>query len=236
MASRLSRAVFTKARSVFAARSLQPAAPALQRWHSTSPAAEEADIVVETFVKQQKDFRAYISELQKIEIPMDPSDFKKVAAYNEEQKKIRAKLGVPSQTEKLSDLLESAFEESETLRSYLTTVSKLREEMHLQDPSSDAAMVEALDAVEAKLGQEVLTSDDKALEAWSQALSSGGKFSQFENEDLEKLEEEVELDAVKAEVEDYKKTAEDTLQTFKRRDGLDAISVELKELDPRPYL
>lgn len=51
----------------------------------------EDDIVKQTFVNQQTQFRGFLKELSKVPIPLDPRDSKAVAAYAESLKSIRVR-------------------------------------------------------------------------------------------------------------------------------------------------
>ncbi|CAI7786181.1 unnamed protein product, partial [Closterium sp. NIES-53] len=117
MAARSSSRLLALAGRAASAR-LAPAAPAsallagnVARGFATAAPAEE-DVVKAAFIKQQASFRSYLEGLKKVPIPMDAADDKATKAYAAAVKNIRESLGIPSFSEKLSNLLESAEEDS----------------------------------------------------------------------------------------------------------------------------
>ncbi|CAI5999311.1 unnamed protein product [Closterium sp. NIES-64] len=134
---------------------LAPVAPAsavlagdVARGFATAAPAEE-DVVKAAFIKQQASFRSYLEGLKKVSIPMDAADDKATKAYAAAVKNIRESLGIPSFSEKLSNLLESAEEDSRDVRSFLEESRIIRRQLGVEDKLG----AEKLDSVEKKLGK-----------------------------------------------------------------------------------
>jgi hypothetical protein len=201
------------------------------------PAAEAGDDVVKAvFQRQQKNFRAYLEEISKTKLDLDANSEAAVKAYFDTQTKIRTKLGLPSYTQKIADLLEGAAEEAPDVRTYLNITNTLRREVGIEDDSgADALMMEALDKVEKSIGKTLVKDDANGMAAWKKELDLVNKKLGIDDSMLEKLEEEAEYAAAKAELEELRNTAMDRIDTYKRRDEL-TIEVDPKELDHRNYL
>ncbi|KAL2653762.1 hypothetical protein R1flu_021890 [Riccia fluitans] len=224
--SRLSQLLRTRAASFL---------PAVSR--SFSAAGQGDDVVKQAFVTQQTKFRAFLGELAKVKITLDSEDPKAVKDYATTMKNIRTKLAIPSYTEKIADLLESAGDDVTDVRSYLETQTRLRSEVGIQDDlGADKLTMEALDKVEESLGKPLLLDDKQGLTLLSKEIDEINKKLGLDEALLEKLEEEVELAVAKGELEELTKEAREKIETYKRRDELDSLAVDTKELDYRPYL
>ncbi|XP_024385615.1 probable ATP synthase 24 kDa subunit, mitochondrial [Physcomitrium patens] len=201
------------------------------------PAAEAGDDVVKAvFQRQQKNFRAYLDEISKSKLDLDANSEAAVKAYFDTQVKIRTGLGIPSYTQKISELLEGAAEEAPDVRTFLNIHSSLRREVGIEDDSgADALMLEALDKVEKSIGKTLVKDDANGMSAWKKELDQVNQKLGIDDAMLEKLEEEAEYAAAKAELEELRNTAMDRIDTYKRRDEL-TIEVDPKELDHRNYL
>ncbi|CAM6082191.1 unnamed protein product [Calypogeia fissa] len=204
---------------------------------SFSAQSQAEDIVKQAFVKQQSKFRAFLAELSKQKFTLSPEDPKAVTEYANIIKGIRTKLQIPSYTEKLADLLDLAGDDCTDVRSYLQLQTQLRRETGIQDDlGADKLMMEALDKVEKNLGKPVLLDDQKGLTLLGKEIDEINKKLGLDEALLEKLEEEVELAVAKGELEELTKEAREKIETYKRRDELEGIQVDPKELDYRPYL
>lgn len=189
------------------------------------------------FVKQQTQFRAYLSELDKITIPLDPQSDKEVHDYAGALKSIRKKVGVPSFTEKIGNLLEAAAEDTSEVRAFLEEGRKIRTELGIEDSlGAEEEMFRALDEVEKKLGKPLVTSDAKGLQAFQEQITAINSKLGLNDSSLEDLEKAVDIDLAKLEISQFRKEALEKIETFKRRDGLENVSVDLQKLDPRQYL
>ncbi|KAG6554550.1 hypothetical protein Mapa_003929 [Marchantia paleacea] len=200
-------------------------------------AAGQDDVVKQAFVTQQTKFRAFLGELAKVKITLDSDDQKAVKEYATTMKSIRTKLAIPSYTEKIADLLESAGDDAADVRSYLETQTRLRSEVGIQDDlGADKLTLQALDKVEKSLGKPLLLDDKQGLTLLSKEIDEINKKLGLDEALLEKLEEEVEMAVAKGELEEITKEAREKIETYKRRDELDTLVVEPKELDYRQYL
>jgi len=77
--------------------------------------------------------------------------------------------------------------------------------------------------------------DANGMSAFKKELDQVNQKLGIDDGMLEKLEEEAEYAAAKAELEELRNTAMDRIDTYKRRDEL-TIEVDPKELDHRNYL
>ncbi|BBM98051.1 hypothetical protein MPTK1_1g10430 [Marchantia polymorpha subsp. ruderalis] len=200
-------------------------------------AAGQDDVVKQAFVTQQTKFRAFLGELAKVKITLDSDDQKAVKEYATTMKSIRTKLAIPSYTEKIADLLDSAGDDATDVRSYLETQTRLRSEVGIQDDlGADKLTMQALDKVEKSLGKPLLLDDKQGLTLLSKEIDEINKKLGLDEALLEKLEEEVEMAVAKGELEEITKEAREKIETYKRRDELDTLVVDPKELDYRQYL
>ncbi|BFI24324.1 hypothetical protein AXG93_2018s1420 [Marchantia polymorpha subsp. ruderalis] len=200
-------------------------------------AAGQDDVVKQAFVTQQTKFRAFLGELAKVKITLDSDDQKAVKEYATTMKSIRTKLAIPSYTEKIADLLDSAGDDATDVRSYLETLTRLRSEVGIQDDlGADKLTMQALDKVEKSLGKPLLLDDKQGLTLLSKEIDEINKKLGLDEALLEKLEEEVEMAVAKGELEEITKEAREKIETYKRRDELDTLVVDPKELDYRQYL
>lgn len=233
MAARASRLVLRQASQVAGRLTGAPAVP-LRR---LSTAADDDDVVKAAFVKQQTQFRAYLSELDRVTIPLDPQSDKEVQDYAGALKSIRKKVGIPSFSDKLGGLLEAAAEDTSEVRTFLEEGRKIRTELGIGDSmGAEEEMFKALDEVEKKLGKPLVTSDAKGLQAFQDQITTINSKLGLNDKSLEDLEKEVDLDLAKLEIEAFRKEALEKIDTYKRRDGLENLTVDLKKLDPRAFL
>jgi hypothetical protein len=187
-------------------------------------------------VRQQKTFRAYLEEISKSKLDLDSNSEAAVKAYYDIQAKIRGNLGVPSYTQKIADLLEAAAEDTPDVRTYLSIHRSLRREVGIEDDmGADPLMLEALDKVEKNIGKPLLKDDANGMSLWKKELDQINQKLGINDSQLDKLEEEAEYAAAKAELEELRHTAFEKIDTYKRRDEL-TIDVHPKDLDHRAYL
>lgn len=199
--------------------------------------AQGEDIVKQAFSTQQSKFRSFISELSKAKVSLNAEDPKAVTEYAKTMKGIRTKLQIPSYTEKLQGLLDLAGDDCSDVRSYLELQTQLRRETGIQDDlGADKLMIEAVDKVEKSLGKVLLLEDQKGLTLFAAELDAINKKLGLDEALLEKLEEEAEVAVAKGELDELAREAREKIETYKRRDELDAIAVDPKDLDFRPYL
>ncbi|KAJ7528513.1 hypothetical protein O6H91_02G115500 [Diphasiastrum complanatum] len=207
-----------------------------RRFATAAPAVED-DIVKNIVVDQIRKFRAFMEELIKVKIVIAPEDPKVVKDYAQTITNIRKKLQIPSIGEKLEDLFHAAWEDSPTVRAYLETLSGLRTEIGIKDDRNvDKLLFEALEKIEKKIGKPLTRNDAKGLALWQTEQDMVLKKLGILDEKLAKYEEELELGIAKGQLEEMKNIAVDTMETYKKRDGLDFVQVDPKELDPRNFL
>eukprot|EP00897_Mesotaenium_endlicherianum_P001603 jgi/Mesen1/1470/ME000132S00400 len=200
-------------------------------------AAAEEDVVKAVFVKQQSQFRSYLSELEKVKIPLDPKSEKEVKDFANTVRSIRKKVNIPSFEEKLGSLLDAAAEDSQDLRSFFNASQEIRKELGIEDTiNGEPLLFEALDAVEKKIGKPLVASDAKGMQLWQQQVEKVNAKLGLNDVSLEALEKEIELSAVKLELSELQKEALKMVDDNKRREGLESVNVDLDKLDPKSYL
>eukprot|EP00246_Nothoceros_aenigmaticus_P001774 TRINITY_DN12409_c0_g1_i1.p1 TRINITY_DN12409_c0_g1~~TRINITY_DN12409_c0_g1_i1.p1 ORF type:complete len:243 (+),score=61.94 TRINITY_DN12409_c0_g1_i1:66-794(+) len=201
-----------------------------------APNAQD-DIVKNVFINQQKKFRAILGEMARVKINVDPKDDKAVREYLSTMKQIRQKVGIPSYTEKLGDLLDSAAEDSPDVRTFFQIQRALRIEMSVPEvPEYDSGVSEAIAKVEKKIGKPLTRDDVKGLALFQGEIDALNAKLGLNPDSLEELEAELEVEIARTELTHMKKESESQIETFRRRDELDNIKVDVKTLDPRPYL
>ncbi|CAM6055853.1 unnamed protein product [Sphagnum tenellum] len=194
------------------------------------------DVVKAAFVNQQQKFRAFLEELSKTKLEVDPGSEASVKKYYDTMAKIRGSIGVPSFTKKISNLLEAAAEEAPDVRSILEIQRSLRREVGIEDDiGADELTFAALDKVEKSIGKRLVKDDANGMSLWKKELDQINQKLGLSPDSLEQLEEEAEHALAKAELEDLKNTAVENIETYKRRDELN-VDVDPKELDYRAYL
>ncbi|GBG85191.1 hypothetical protein CBR_g39756 [Chara braunii] len=201
-----------------------------------SVAAAEDDVIKAAFSKQQQNFRATLKELEKVKGPMDPEDPAQVEKYASIMKSVRQKLGVPSMSEKLGSLIDEAYESSPDVRSFLEESKRIRQELGIEDYLGVSSLtMEALDQIEQKSGKRISLSDTKEMAAFRQEIQAINQKLGL-TDSLEQLEQEVELDMAKEEMNEMKNAASEKMESVKKKDGLEFINVDLKTLNPSAYL
>ncbi|CAI5956630.1 unnamed protein product [Closterium sp. NIES-64] len=222
---------------------LAPVAPAsavlagdVARGFATAAPAEE-DVVKAAFIKQQASFRSYLEGLKKVSIPMDAADDKATKAYAAAVKNIRESLGIPSFSEKLSNLLESAEEDSRDVRSFLEESRIIRRQLGVEDKlGAEKLMFAALDSVEKKLGKALVGDDVKGMAMFQEEVNAINKKLGLKDGDLEPLEQQLETSMAKTDIAAFASEATQKIGTYQKRDGLEDIQVDLKTLDPKAYI
>eukprot|EP00249_Psilotum_nudum_P029056 c39221_g1_i1 orf=118-852(+) len=195
------------------------------------------DIVKRVFFNLAKKVRALKEELAKVKFTLDPDDSQAVAHYASTIKAIRRKVGIPNRTENVAQLLEAAAKYAPNVRAYLTTMKELRSELGIvDDMGADKLMLEAVTTVEKKIGKILTREDKKGMALLSAEFNAINAKLGLKPEKLEELESQYELSAAKAELENMKNAAVETMETFKKRDGLEKIQVDVRTLDHRNYL
>lgn len=188
-------------------------------------------------MKQQTQFRQYLTELEKINIPLSADNDQAVKDYSTSLKAIRQKVGFPSFSEKLASLLDSVADDTDEIRTYLQEASTIRREIGIEDTlKAEEKMFSALDEVEKQIGKPLVAGDVPGIELFEEQLAAINSKLGLKESDLEVLEEEIELQFAKSDIEKFQKEASEKMETYKRRDGLEDVGVDLKSLDPRAYL
>ncbi|CAI5514784.1 unnamed protein product [Closterium sp. Naga37s-1] len=242
MAARSSSRLLALAGRAVSAR-LAPVAPAsallagnVAREFATAAPAEE-DVVKAAFIKQQASFRSYLEGLKKVPIPMDAADDKATKAYAAAVKNIRESLGIPSFSEKLSNLLESAEEDSRDVRSFLEESRIIRRQLGVEDKlGAEKLMFAALDSVEKKLGKALVGDDVKGMAMLEEEVNGINKKLGLKDGELEPLEQQLETSMAKTDIAAFASEATQKIGTYQKRDGLEDIQVDLKTLDPKAYM
>ncbi|CAI5964545.1 unnamed protein product [Closterium sp. NIES-65] len=231
MAARSSSRLLALAGRAVSAR-LAPVAPAsavlagdVARGFATAAPAEE-DVVKAAFIKQQASFRSYLEGLKKVSIPMDAADDKATKAYAAAVKNIRESLGIPSFSEKLSNLLESAEEDSRDVRSFLEESRIIRRQLGVEDKlGAEKLMFAALDSVEKKLGKALVGDDVKGMAMFQEEVNAINKKLGLKDGDLEPLEQQLETSMAKTDIAAFASEATQKIGTYQKRDGLEDIQV-----------
>jgi len=206
----------------------------VQASRNLSTAAED-DIVKSAFIKQQTQFRASLEELSKYKVPLDPDNEKAVKEYAAFLEGMRTKIGAQTLPEQISQMQDSLLEEAESVRSFLEGNIKLANDLGVTDDLQvTKLMLEALDEVEKKSGKILEFSDKSGMQSLFEAVEAINAEVGL-TDDLEKLEKELEYFEAKAEIVAYRDAAVEQMDTIKCRDGLEDVTVDLKDLDPRPY-
>ncbi|GJP32438.1 hypothetical protein CLOM_g17062 [Closterium sp. NIES-68] len=243
MAARSSSRLLVHAGRALTAR-LSPAAPAsallaenLSRGFATGAPAAEEDVVKAAFIKQQASFRSYLEGLKKVPIPLDALDDKATKTYAAAVKNIRESLGIPSFSEKLTNLLESAEEDSRDVRSFLEESRIIRRQLGVEDKlGAEKLMFAALDSVEKKLGKALVGDDVKGMALLQEEVNAINKKLGLKDGELEALEQQLETSMAKTDIAAFASEATEKIGTYKKRDGLEGVEVDLKALDPKAYM
>ncbi|KAG0577903.1 hypothetical protein M758_5G183100 [Ceratodon purpureus] len=216
-------------------RAMKPERSATCRFLSAAPKADD-DIVKKVFIRQQKNFRTYLEEISKSKFDMDHNNENHVKAYQEMQARIRENLGHPSFTQKIADLLDAAADDAPDVRTILMNSRTLRNEAGIEDDmGADDMMLQALNRLEKSIGKPLTRDDANGMSQWKKEIDQINAKLKIKDEDLEKLEEEAEYAAAKAQLEEFRNVAFDKIDSIKRRDNL-KVDVTIGDIDHRNYL
>ncbi|KAG0577902.1 hypothetical protein KC19_5G190500 [Ceratodon purpureus] len=214
---------------------MKPERSATCRFLSAAPKADD-DIVKKVFIRQQKNFRTYLEEISKSKFDMDHNNENHVKAYQEMQARIRENLGHPSFTQKIADLLDAAADDAPDVRTILMNSRTLRNEAGIEDDmGADDMMLQALNRLEKSIGKPLTRDDANGMSQWKKEIDQINAKLKIKDEDLEKLEEEAEYAAAKAQLEEFRNVAFDKIDSIKRRDNL-KVDVTIGDIDHRNYL
>lgn len=154
-------------------------------------------------------------------------------------KTVREKAGLYSESQRISNTIRDFTEGIPDARSYLLKLSEIRVKSGIKDEiGAEKMMMEALEKVEKQLKKPLMRSDKKSMALLQAEFDVINKKLGVHKEDLTKLEEKVELDIAKVQLEEIKQDAEEAIETHKKRQGAKAedIEVDVKSLDMRNFL
>jgi len=152
---------------------------------------------------------------------------------------VREKAGLYSESQRINNTIRDFTEGIPDARSYLEKLSEIRVKSGIKDEiGAEKMMMEALEKVEKQLKKPLMRSDKRSMTLLQAEFDVINKKLGIRKEDLPKLEEKVELDIAKVQLEEIKKDAEDAIETHKKRQGAKAedIEVDVKSLDMRNFL
>lgn len=203
------------------------------------PPLKGDEFLKNAFFDVKKKFETALGILRKEKITIDPDDPKAVSHYAQVMKTVREKAGLYSESQRISNTIRDFTEGIPDARSYLLKLSEIRVKSGIKDEiGAEKMMMEALEKVEKQLKKPLMRSDKKSMALLQAEFDVINKKLGVHKEDLTKLEEKVELDIAKVQLEEIKQDAEEAIETHKKRQGAKAedIEVDVKSLDMRNFL
>lgn len=209
------------------------------RYYANTPATtpEEQDPLKRIFFNMMKKYKTFISELTKSKITLDPDDPKAVTDYKNFIDGIRKKVGVPSKTQKLTMLIQREAALSPDMKSFYKSLPAIKARFGITEKyDGDRMMVEAVEKVEKKIGRVLVRGDKEGLALLKKEFEVINKTLGVDPSKKKDVEAEVDLAFAKAELQHMKNEVVETMETHKKRHGLEDINIDLRTLDHRNYL
>ncbi|KAF6146356.1 hypothetical protein GIB67_020450 [Kingdonia uniflora] len=210
------------------------------------------------FSEVKNKFETAIGVLRKEKITIDPNDPAAVAGYAKVVKTIRENFtssnavvifrlidggevnmaGLLSESQRIQYTIKTKTEGIPDARTYLLTLKEIRVKRGLNDELGvETMMMDALEKVEKELKKPLMRSDKKGMALLMAEFDKVNKKLGIRKEDLPKYEDQLELKIAKAQLEEIKKDALETMQTQKKREEFqDEPMVDVKSLDIRNFL
>ncbi|KAI5082384.1 hypothetical protein GOP47_0002127 [Adiantum capillus-veneris] len=209
------------------------------RHYAEAPAVkpEEQDPLKRIFFNMMKKYKTFVSELTKQKITLDPDDPKAVSDYKSFVDSIRKKVGVPSQAQKLKMLIQREAASAPDVKSFYKSLPEIKSRFGITEPyDGDKLMVEAVEKVEKKIGRALVKGDKEGMALLHKEFEAIYKALGVDPSKVKEVEAEVDFTFAKAELIQMKDEVVDTIETHKKRFGLEEIKVDLRTLDHRNYL
>eukprot|EP00250_Pteridium_aquilinum_P035020 c8473_g1_i1 orf=155-1021(+) len=202
---------------------------------ATNP--EEQDPLKRIFFSMMKKYKLFISELTKSKITLDPDDAKAVSEYKTLMDGVRKKVGVPSKTQKIAMLIEREAAAAPDVKTFYKSLPKIKARYGITEAyDGDKMMLEAVEKVEKKIGRVLKRGDKEGMNLLRKEFDVINKALGVDPSKRKDVETEVELTFAKAELQHMKKEVVETIETHKKRHGLEDIQVDIRTLDHRNYL
>lgn len=209
------------------------------RHYADAPAAnpEEQDPLKRIFFNMMKRYKLFISELTKSKITLDPDDSKAVADYKATMDGVRKKVGVPSKTQKIAMIIEREAAAAPDVKTFFKSLPKLKARLGVKEEyDGDKMMLEAVEKVEKKIGRVLTRADKEGMGLLRKEFDAINNALGVSPNMLKDLEAELELTFAKAELHHMKNEVVETIETHKKRHGLEDIQIDIRKLDHRNYL
>lgn len=209
------------------------------RHYADVPAAnpQAQDPLKQIFFNMMKKYKLFISELTKSKITLDPDDPKAVADYKALMDGVRKKVGVPSKVEKFVMMIKHEAAAAPDVKTFYKSLINLKARFGVTEKyEGDKMMLEAVEKVEKKIGRVLTRSDKEGVALLKKEFEVINKALGVNPNSLKQLEAELEFGAAKSELQHMKNEVVATIESHKKRHGLEDIKVDLRTLDHRNYL
>lgn len=185
------------------------------------PAGEE-DIVVSVFREEQKKFRKFFDEAKDLQIPLS-GDEKAVADFHNKVKNIKDRLKMPSDSERLRDLMEFTMVSSDyDVRAFLTELSNNVPEEVISDCTA------LVDEIEAETGENLTFGNNPDFKKFIKRMEEIAKKHGVLGAKVEQLE----LEAEKERLDRLRTEAQQEIEKTKDIHGLKFVNVDAAKLKP----
>ncbi|KAK2991868.1 hypothetical protein RJ640_013043 [Escallonia rubra] len=202
------------------------------------PALKGDEMLKNIFLEVKNKFETAMGVLRKEKITIAPEDPAAVSQYAQVMKTVRAKADLFSESQRIQYTIQTRTQDIPDARTYLLTLREIRIKRGLTDElGAEAMMMEALEKVEKEIKKPLMRNDKKGIALLTAEFDKINKKLGVRREDLPKLEERLELNIAKAQLEELKKEATEAMETQKKREEFkDEEMVDVKSLDIRNFI
>ncbi|KAK3030470.1 hypothetical protein RJ639_039155 [Escallonia herrerae] len=202
------------------------------------PALKGDEMLKNIFLEVKNKFETAMGVLRKEKITIAPEDPAAVSLYAQVMKTVREKADLFSESQRIQYTIQTRTQDIPDARTYLLTLREIRIKRGLTDElGAEAMMMEALEKVEKEIKKPLMRNDKKGIALLTAEFDKVNKKLGVRREDLPKLEERLELNIAKAQLEELKKEATEAMETQKKREEFkDEEMVDVKSLDIRNFI
>eukprot|EP00252_Welwitschia_mirabilis_P017684 TRINITY_DN3914_c0_g1_i1.p1 TRINITY_DN3914_c0_g1~~TRINITY_DN3914_c0_g1_i1.p1 ORF type:complete len:240 (-),score=63.79 TRINITY_DN3914_c0_g1_i1:159-878(-) len=197
------------------------------------------EMLKETFFDVKKKFDTAYAILRQQKIEIDPDNPKAVSAYARILKTIQEKAGLYSESQRIKNTIRDFTAGIEDVRTYYEKLTEIREKSGVEDTLGVEKMrMDALDKVEKQIKKPLMRNDKKGMALLQAEIDLIYKKFGVSPKDLPKMEEKLDLEFAKSELEDIKKEGEAAMEAHMKRLNLKPgdIQIDVKKLDVRNFL
>ncbi|KAK9811532.1 hypothetical protein WJX72_005484 [[Myrmecia] bisecta] len=187
------------------------------------------DVVIDTFKESQKQYREFMKGLKNIDLPTS-DDANAIKKYASDMEGLKKKLGIPGVDEILDATLEHKLATAQwDVRKFLAHAT---EDVDVDEAADVLAELEkAVDEVEDQTGQRL---DANNEEGWRLIGTKAKDIAAKHGLDnVTKIREQAITDMYKEQLVELRRKAAEEMEAAKRKDHLEWVQVDPKEIKPK---